>query len=253
METFTPCDLCKDSGRPGFIYIRTPSQIVMKECQCHIDWKIKAKLKLDAEKANLWSTDEILKYNPEIDYVGEASRKHVYNLKNYIARYKEPAYQEASIYMWGPNGTQKTFLAQWLGIEMLRNKRTVKFMLMNRLLQKLSSNFDSDPELQAFRQELLDVDVLILDESFSKDKVTLYKGGYQLPFLDSFLRERCDALKKGVIYISNNSPQDISEQGFGASIQDLVIRKTKPFNAVFEMKDVYMQLQSSFDISKLFD
>ena len=253
METFTPCELCKDSGRPGFIYIRTPSQIVMKECQCHIDWKIRAKLKLDATKANLWSTDEILNYDPERDYKGEESRKNVYNLKNYIAKFDEPRYREASLYLWGPNGTQKTFLTQWMGIEMLRNKRTVKFMLMNRLLQKLSGDFDSDPELQSFRQELLDVDVLILDESFSKNKVTLYKSGYQIPFLDSFLRERCDTLKKGVVYISNNSPQEIAEQGFGLSIQDFVIRKTQPFNAILEMKDVYMKLQTSFDVTKLFD
>lgn len=253
MDIFTPCDKCKDSGRPGYIYLRAPGQVAIQECECHIKWRTREKIKLDAEKANLWNTESILNYNPLTDYKGDESRKHVYNLKNYIAKFDDPRYRETSLYLWGPNGTQKTFLAQWLGIEMLRNKRTVKFMLMNRLLQKLSGDFDSDPELQAFRQELLDVDVLILDESFSKNKVTLYKSGYQIPFLDSFLRERCDALKKGVVYISNNSPQEIAEQGFGVSIQDFVIRKTQPFNAILEMKDVYMKLQTSFDISKLFD
>jgi len=124
---------------------------------------------------------------------------------------------------------------------------------MDKLIKGLSSGFDSDPEIQEFKQNMLDVDVLILDESFARDKVTLYKSGYQLPYLDSFLRERCDSAKKGIIFISNTNPENIATEGFGVSIQDFIIRKTKPSNSIFKMNDVYMKLKTSFDADKLFE
>ena len=252
---FKSCDKCKDSKAPlGYIYSYRGEEILgIRECECHSKWREESKLILDAEEANIWHTKSLLNYNPEKDYVGEESRKHIDHLLLFVNRFDSSEFNQASIYMWGPNGTQKTQLAHWLGLALLRREKTVKYLLMNQLLSKLSSNFEDDPERQKMLNEALSVDCLILDESFSKDKVTLYKSGYQLPFLDSFLRERVDTKKKSIVYLSNTSPLEIEKQGFTASIQDFILRKTKPLNSIFYMKDIYMKLVKNFDTTTLFN
>ena len=254
IEPFIPCEKCKDSGAPpGFVYLRKSKEVLVMECSCHRDWKEKNRIRLKATEANLWTSDEILNYNPIKDYAGVESRKNISNLERFIDNFDKPEFNSASIYMWGPNGSQKTYLANWLGLEFLRRNRKVKYLLMNQLLTKLSSGFESDPEVLKFREMLMSLDLLILDESFSKDKVTLYKSGYQIPFLDSFLRERCDTNRKSILFVSNVSPVEIAENGFSPSIQDFIIRKTRPLNSIFEMRDVFMKLRTSFDVSSLFD
>lgn len=255
IEPFKPCEVCKDSGAaPGYLYVRLPNGTSgLTECDCHKRWKAKQTIKIEAAKANLWSSDEILNYNPIKDYKGNKSRKNVLNLQKFIENFNLPEFNSASIYMYGPNGTQKTYLAQWLGLSLLQKKVKVKYMLMNQLVTKLSSSFDNNPEKVELLEDLAKIDCLILDESFARDKVTIYKSGFQIPFLDSFLRERSDTLRKSIVYVSNIAPTDIASEGFTDSIQSLVLRKTKPLNAIFEMKDVYMSLISSFESTAIFD
>jgi DNA replication protein DnaC len=259
MIDFSPCDKCKtstDTTIPlGYYYVRGKGFVAIKECECHIAWRKKEKLKIKAKQSNLWCEDIFLNYKPLEDYKGDTSFINVKNLVKFTSKFSEGVeeYRRATIYLYGPNGTQKTFLGQWVGLELLRRGFNVKYYLMNQILSKLSSNFESDPSTQEFRQGLLDTDLLIIDEAFSKDKVTLFKSGFQIPFLDSLLRERIDNLQKSVLFISNTPPEDIASQGFSASIQDFIFRKTKSINSIFEMKDSYMGLTNSFDVSKLFD
>jgi len=65
--------------------------------------------------------------------------------------------------------------------------------------------------------------MLIVDDAFDPKKITLYKSGYQLPFLDTFFRRRIEGLKKAICFTSN---VPISEIGgtFGQSIQALIKR-----------------------------
>lgn len=258
LTPFQSCLRCidRDGPQPGFYYETdlVTGRIHVRECPCHLEWKNTQRLILRAKKANIWYTEDILKYDPTKDYLGTLSKKNVYNLQKYLDKVgSDRRFAEASLYMYGPNGTQKTYLAHWFGLSLLRKKYSVKYQLMNQILGKLTSGFENDDDNKKFRQELLDVDMLIIDEAFSKDKVTVYKSGYQIPFLDSLLRERGDTLKKGTLFISNQPPTAIASQGFSESLQDFITRKTLPINSIFEMKDVYLKNKTSFDVDKLFD
>ena len=43
-------------------------------------------------------------------------------------------------------------------------------------------------------KKYLECDFLIIDDSFDKKKATIFKSGYQIPFLDEFLRTRLEIL-----------------------------------------------------------
>jgi DNA replication protein DnaC len=154
--------------------------------------------------------------------------------------------------MFGPYGTQKTHLAQWAGISLLKKGFSVRYSSMQRLVSNLSSEFDSNLEKQKLVEELLSVDCLILDECFSKTKVTLYRSGYQLPFLETFLRERMEHRQKAIIFISNNTLDEIASQGFGESIEDFVKRNIRPKGTELKFTDSYRANVSTIDVDNIF-
>jgi DNA replication protein DnaC len=251
MKEFVPCRKCKD----GYIRIILPNgQQALQLCSCLNDWRDVESLKVRAEKANIWHTSSFLQYDPigSTVYAGEKSKLEVNKLSLFINQFDDAKYNSSIIYMHGQPGTQKTHLAQWIGLELLRKKKKVYYTTMQHLVSSLSSEFDNNPEKIAFKDKLMKVDCLIVDESFMKDKVTLYKSGYQLPFLESFIRERIDAYHKGIIFISNVHPDQIASQGFGEAIQDFIIRNTVPKKAVLEFNDVYHSIKASFDVETLF-
>ncbi len=255
---FIPCRVCaaKPGPKAGFYYIPIPNsfQQGVVECECHKRYMSHVNLRRRARQSSIWI--EALDYNIDKDYVGTRSVKEVSRLKKYVQEFSR--FTSSMVYMYGPNGTQKTTLAHWVGANVLRQGYTVKYLLMQNLLETLSG-FERDGTKQQEKQDSIDqlrkVDLLIVDEAFSKDKVTIYDSGYQLPYLDRFLRERCEVLQKGILFISNKPPREIEKQKFSTSIQDFVIRNTsKPGgNTCLLFEDNYMQVRTDFNPDSLFD
>jgi len=257
MAAFIPCRRCanKPGPKPGFYYVTYPGtkQKGVVECECHKQFVIQETLQHKAIDANVWP--EAFSYNIDTEYTGTRSLKDVQRLKKYV--YEFPNFKSSVVYMYGPNGTQKTTLAHWIGANVLHQGYSVKYLLMQSLLMTISG-FERDESKQAEKQaeieKLANTDLLIIDESFSKDKVTLYESGYQLPFLDRFLRERVEIKKKGIVFISNKPPSEIERQKFSASIQNFIERNTvKPNGACLLFEDNYMQSKTDFDPGSLFD
>ena len=120
----------------------------------------------------------------------------------------------------------------------------VQYILMNNLITTIIENtgpFNNEEEPKSFAlyERCKECDLLIIDESFDKSKVTLYKSGYQIPFLDSFLRERLEVNNKNTMFISNTYPSQIAGAGYEKSLQDLVERNTK--STFLEFYDNYAE------------
>lgn len=246
---FIPCRDCakKPGPKPGYYYVDFGYQKAAVECSCHKEYMKQKNFLTAAPEAGIWV--EALRYDPEKDYVGIKSKINVERVMKYVMGFEK--YSSELLYFWGPNGTQKTTLAQWVGASLLFKGYTVKYLLMQNLLSLLTSKFDSDDDKIKAIDKLYTADLLIIDESFSKDKVTLYESGYQLPFLDRFIRERAEIRRKGIIFISNKGPTTIESQKFSKSIQDFVERNTKRSCLYFE--DNYMQTVSDFEPTSIFD
>lgn len=179
------------------------------------------------------------------DYIG-SNRSIPRKLTKYVSEF-DSKYRNIHLYFWShENGTQKTTTASIVGKELLAQGKTVRFILMGELLSLLT-DLDRKEDAQSRRQDLLMSDYLIIDDSFDKRKATIYRSGYQISFLDIFLRERLEVLKKATCFTSNFSIDEIDEDVFGISLKKLVKRSVPD---PFEFTTLYSD-RNNFDISEL--
>ena len=177
------------------------------------------------------------------NYKGNESISNVSRLIKYIHLFDDKdentrkKVTKSVIYLYGPNGTQKTTLANWIGSELLQKGVSCCYALMKKIIDELWES-QRDEEAKAYIDKLLKCDVLIIDEAFSKDKIHLWQSGNQIGYIDEFLRERLNN-GKGIIFISNNSPSEIESQGFSHSIHDLVNRELLKTDGTMKMIDKY--------------
>lgn len=260
-------NLSKKSGKPiagpGYIVIqeKNPETGLLAdkliECECHKEWRLKSQLVVKAKRASL--DPSLIDYNLRTDYLGTESLAEVNRVLKYVEMSLNPKERNdikarlasSVIYLYGTNGTQKTHVGNWMGYEFLKKGKSVRFILMNTLI-KLLQKADRDEDVQEQLDKLSDVDLLIIDEAFDKEKVTIYKSNFQFPYIDTFLRDRLQTKHKGIVFISNVSPYDIESKGFNASIQDLVIRNLAQCKGLMEFKDRYMDIASAPDSDNLF-
>lgn len=230
---FIPCRKCpnREAGGPeaGYYYDEVDGFKVVRECECHIRWRRQQELNRRMFLSNI---------NPDFtfdDYVGTKSLNDLAALRK-IAADPERFMYKKMVYVYGPNGCQKTSMCQCLGKSLIEQGYDVMFFTMNEILTALVRSFnDSDQERKDYLiKRCNECDFLIIDESFDVSKVTIYNSGYQLPFLDGFIRSRFDIGKKSIMFISNIKPEAIDQERFGVSLQSLIERNTRQSTLVFE-------------------
>ena len=231
MRPFIPCRKCvgKPGPKPGYYYDMLDGFQVIVECDCHKNWKSQVEFERNLKISNI---------NPDYefkDYVGSKSIKDCKALE-FMADHYEKFNYKTMVYLWGKNGCQKTSMVQTLGKQLISKGYTVQYTLMSDLLNALVKEFEDEnsSKKEAFIKRCMNVDLLIVDESFDSRKVTIYKSGYQIPYLDNFIRNRFEIEKKSIIFVSNKKPNEIEEQGFGLSVQNLVERNTTQSFLKFE-------------------
>lgn len=238
LEKFIPCRKCKHQENSEIPdgYIKVEGGI--KECECHKKWV--------SDKRN-FITFKQSGFNPSFfdksfnDYVGIESIANIERLKNYIKCFDGETRDKAIssiIYFYGINGTQKTSVANYIAKQLIEKKIHVNYILMKELIDRLWSA-QRDEDSKYIIEKLSNTDVLIIDEAFSKDKIHLWASGNQLGYIDEFIRERINK-NKGIIFISNTQIDDIENQGFSHSIQDLVLREVTKRKTNMIFKDNYM-------------
>lgn len=251
-KDFIVCRNCpqRTLGKPsnvpaGYYYDTINGTQVLRECSCHITWRKERELDYKLEKANLISDYHFS------DYRGTESLEDLKALEFMSNNFEKFRYKKM-IYVYGPNGTQKTSMIQALGKELIKKDYTAYYTLMQELINNLMPDFgkDTDPAREAFLKRCREVDLLIVDESWDKSKVTLYNSGYQIPFLDSFLRQRFELNKGSILFVSNRQPSEIGSQGFGESLQNFVTRNTRGSLLIF--KDRYIENANQIDRLSLF-
>lgn len=252
IRPFVPCRKCKAREKagnigpePGYYNDIYNGYEIIKECDCHKKWRSEQDLARKLEKSGV-----VADYSFD-DYRGNVSREQWQCLKSMAEDFSKFIYKKM-IYLWGNNGTQKTSMVQALGKELVKQGYTVQYTLMNTLINNLVKEFeDPNQDLKdAFIKRCMEVDLLIIDESFDSTKTTVYKSGYQIPFLDAFIRSRFESGKKSIIFVSNKLPGEIASQGFGISLQNLIERNTQ--QSFLEFRDVYAKNSNVIDKMGLF-
>lgn len=211
---------------------------VMIECEHHRVWRVKKA----AEKKflNGGFNKDFFDYDIA-DYKGNESISNVSRLIKYVHLFDDKDVKnevvKSVLYLYGPNGTQKTTLGNWIGSELIQRGISCQYALMKKIIDELWES-QRNEESKVYIDKLLKCDVLVIDEAFSKDKIHLWQSGNQIGYIDEFLRERLNN-RKGIIFISNNAPDEIESQGFSHSIHDLVNRELLKTDGAMKMVDKY--------------
>jgi len=223
--SFVPCENCEN----GYLYIRSKKNgNHAKRCSCYTEFLKKRYSEIDLFNSGL--SRSIYEYDIDT-YIGVKSKHEILKVERYINNF-DKIFRSAYLYMYGPNGTQKTTIAQYIGRELLRQHFSVKYVLMNEMIKNLTKE-GFEEHVQNTINAYYDVDCLIIDEAFDKEKILWYKSNFQLNFLDTLLRKRIDQLNKAIIFVSNKTVSSINSN-FNSSIHDLIKRNTRNTTLIFE-------------------
>jgi DNA replication protein DnaC len=184
-------------------------------------------------------------YSLSTSYIGPDKNENLKKLEIFVRQF-DSKFNSISLYVVGTNGVQKTTVITAVGRQLMLSGFSVKYVLMNELI-KLLTNEQYLEENQLKVKEYKECDLLIIDEVFDKQKVTLYKSNYQIPYLDEFLRIRVEKERKSTIFISNVKIEDIHND-FGTSLKSLMERNCKQSTLVFEDS---INLRNSFEVKDL--
>ncbi len=147
-------------------------------------------------------------------------------------------HRSTNLYLWSAwNSTQKSTTAKILAKEIFLQGYTVRFITMSELVLALKEETYAPDRYASLVEDCREVDYLVVDDSFDPKKMTLYKSGYQLAFLDTFLRTRMEMYRRSTCFTSNVDPALIGDP-YGPSIQALVARSVR----VMEFNDVWAKV-----------
>jgi DNA replication protein DnaC len=235
MEIFRSCRKCKK----GWIIDEENAQ----KCLCLIEWQNKVENEIIINNTNL--PISIKDYNIK-DYIGPDNNGNLIKLKKYIAEFGLK-FKQVHLYISGANSSQKTTVVGWLGKEIAKLNHTVLYCTMNEMIKDLIA-VERNSELEEKIIRYKESDLLIVDEAFDLTKLVLYQSGYQLSFIDTFLRERLERNKKSTIFISNVY-LDLIDLKFGKSLIELIRRNCESSKMmIFEDS---INLRNSFEIKDL--
>lgn len=238
MIKFEPCSKCTN----GYIFERD----IAVKCDCLKKWQKEQKILLNLDRAGL--KDFNLDFS---DYKGKDANNNLVLLKKYCSNITTTFRKEKNIYLYGPNGTQKTTIAKIVLKKCIEQGIQGKFILMSELVDILTDVFSDSPTREKELLNLYTIELLIIDDSFDKKKVTLYKSGYQLSFVDRFIRTRIEVNKLNTIFTSNVPIKDISKNGFTEDVQNLLYRTIEVKKGQLTFTDVYTE--NEVDIESIWD
>jgi DNA replication protein DnaC len=239
-KKFIPCRRCRGKERiPSGFYRDPQNPSCVIECDHHIEWR-RERAHYEAFvshgfRRDLWDT-----HYPE-DYVGEECKGNMLRVVKFVEVFKnQNEARGATLVFCGPRGCQKTLLASWVGAQLTRAGYDARFVLMNELVHK-AMQAERDEKQRLWLESLSECDALIYDEAFDIDKITIYNSGYQIPFIDTFIRGRLR--KKTNIFVTNVSI-DLIDNRFGPSLKNLISRECKWFDSELDFHDNYLDNKS---------
>jgi hypothetical protein len=231
---FVPCDICSKAERPkgieGYYYTGPEEDIQLKECDCHKKWMEQNMFLIRAGKNNIWTTEKARSYDLFNNHIGE-------KISNYVKYFIDSEdFREASLYLYGTSRTQKTTIAQWVGLSMALKGYSVYYISMHNFITKLvPSEFKDIDKFKVFHDKMIGMDFLIIDDAFNDKQANIQP--FQLPYIESFFRERMEISKKGIIFVSSVHPSKIKDTKFSSSLQDFIEKTLTKFDSLFTMTD----------------
>jgi len=242
---FIECPICKTKKHPdsprelaGYFYATQDNgSVVLTECQCHKKWMLDNKALIQASKNNIWTNEKDLKFSPFEERIGKRDLPEIRKIVSYVENFTgSEEFREASLYIYGEARTQKTTLAQWIGLSMALKGYSVYYNSMhNFIINLVPTGFTDIEKYKVYHNRMIEMDFLIIDDAFNCHQANIQT--YQLPYIEAFFRERIEMYKKGIIFVSCIPPHKIKENKFSSSLQDFIEKNLKKYKSLITLHD----------------
>jgi hypothetical protein len=227
--------------QPGFYYVDNGAYVAVQECDCHKEWIKQSKLLIQANKNNIWIDENSLKYNLVSSYIGTKSYKEIIKILNFLQEYDtDILLHNICMYIYGIDQTQKTTVAQAVGLHFFRKGYSALYTPMKEFSSMVCKPFPRDEEAEKISEYMkrAQATLLIIDDAFDKNASPVYDSGTQSPYIEAFLRERIDNKGKGVLFVSRVKPEEIKKNGYSDSLQSFVVNHTSKKKTTLKFEDV---------------
>ena len=234
------CSKCKD----GWIFNEQTGTAT--KCDCLKSYQELQKFLLNQSKAN------IFEHNSSVDDLMLKDKNLLSKIKYYTQNLDNKTSSNSSLYLYGRNNCSKTFTAKSILYDACKKSIDCRFIIMGDLVDMITDAFATEKKNDKI-DEYLNCKLLVIDDAFDKAKVTLFKSGYQLPYLDRFIRKRLETYKLNTIFTSNVKIEEIQNNGFSYDIQNLIERNIKLRGGYLEFNDVFVSDEYNIDVKSIWD
>lgn len=187
------CEHCHHTGR--LFCIDNDREVSFNKCTCLLKIEAEERVSANLPKTNIpkkyWNLDFINYRNlGKDDEEKELNKKAMARLYQYRDNLKKNLKDGQGLYIEGPNGVGKTFIATSLGKEALRQGFTVRFHLLSEIISLTFQSYE-DKEVLRTLSRLKTCDFLIIDDA---DKPYSTKSSPKLSLFDDLIRYRVQNL-----------------------------------------------------------
>lgn len=237
---FEPCGKCNDG------WVIDDSEEAAEKCDCLIVYQAQMTSRIKREKAG------IADHERSVNDLHLKDASLLLKLKHYSDNLTLKMAKGCHLYFHGHNNSSKTYSAKSVLYDACAKGLDCKFIIMGDLVDLISDGFANDEKKKEI-DSILSCSLLVIDDAFDKDKILIYKSGYQLSFLDRFLRRRIESLGLNTIFTSNVPIEEIESNGFSYDIQNLIERSVKLRGGLMEFKDTFVSEEHDIDIKSIWD
>jgi len=221
-ENYSP-DYCDKCFHSGIIVTIENGEVITEECSCKKYLKEQKKYKEALSKTNIPQKYHDFTIDMWVN-IGRnekeilSNKRSIQIIKNYIERIDTFRKRGYGLFICGPNGVGKTFLACEIGKAAVRAGYSVKFYTLAKIISLVLEGWYDEETRRETVRHIETCDFLIIDDC---DKVYKSKSGIEVAIFDSMFRERLQ-WNRPVIFTSNVNSEQFSES-FNHSIYSMFL------------------------------
>ena len=236
---FIPCDKCEN----GWKFSEDGYAI---KCDCLKQFQKNSTISLFKSKANI---EEHNCFTKDLKIKDEDLLSKI---RYYSSNLDGKTSKNCHLYFYGKNNCSKSFTAKSILLDACEKSINCKFITMGDLLELITDSF-ADEEKKKLIDSYLNCKLLVIDDSFDKNKCTVFRSGFQLGYIDRFLRKRLETLQLNTIFTSNVKIEDVEKNGFSYDLQNLIERTILLRKGFLEFKDIFVAEENNIDIKSIWD
>ena len=237
---FTSCGECNNG------WVLNDETGFAAKCVCLIKYQKQSMTNLFKSKAG------ILHHSTNTENLKLKNKDLLSKIRYYANNLDGKMNKNCHLYLCGKNNSSKTFSAKSILHDACEKSIDCKFVIMGDLIDMISDSFAEESKSKEI-DKYLNCKLLVVDDAFDKKKITIYKSGFQLAFIDRFFRKRLETLQLNTIFTSNVSIDNIESNGFSYDIQNLIERTVKNRGGYLEFNDVFVESEYDVNITSIWD